>query len=327
MIDIDDAAGNNNGRLDPGEYARLTFKVTNVGHYIAESPHFSLSNDENHIRVITPETTLDDLEVNDMATVAFDVYVEYSAGEASYIQLLLHSAINGIRLEQDLTCAIGFVMESFENGVFEPDYWTVDPVHPWQIVSSDYAPDGSSCAKSGTIDHSQTSTMTLTFTSTEPGQIMFFRRVSSEANYDFLYFYIDGAETERWSGEQWWARHAYATTPGRHSYQWTYSKDHSVNSGSDCAWIDYITLPPYLDETEEQATMPLSLHPNPTTDLVAIDMEGEGDFNVKVYDANGRLVVARRNATIVSFKGLSAGLYHIVVEQGGSRWSGRIVKM
>ena len=107
----------------------------------------------------------------------------------------------------------------------------------------------------------------------------------------------------------------------------TYLKDYSVNSGSDCAWIDYIVVPPYLDGTDEHTGLPLNIHPNPTTDQVTLDLEQMDDFAVQVYDANGRLVFAKRNAAVVSFKDCPAGMYHIVVEQNGQRWSCKLIKM
>lgn len=326
LIDIDDAQGNHDGRLDPGEYARLTFRVSNNGHYIAESPRFSLTNNEGYIRVITPETTIDELEVNDIATVTFDIYVEYAAGEVSFIHLLLHSAINGLRIEQDITCSIGFVLENFESGTFDPDYWTNDPLHPWTFTNSGPY-DGLYCTRSGDIDHNESSRLTLNFRSSEPGSISFFRRVSSENNYDFLIFDIDNEEMGRWSGDYWWGEFTYPTTPGLHSYTWTYAKDYSVDSGSDCAWIDYITLPLNLDGTTEQPTLPLTLYPNPTTDQVVVELESNDDFSISIYDANGNLVIKEHNATVVSFKDRPAGMYQIVVEQNGQHWSRKIIKM
>jgi len=326
LIAIDDSQGNNNGRLDPGEYARLLFRVTNNGHHVAQSPRFTLGNDEGYVRVITPEVTLDSLEVNNVANITFDIYAEYSAGEVSYVHLLLNSAILGLNLTQDIPCPVGFVKEDFESGMFDPTFWTQDPLHPWTIYDAS-AYEGAYCAASGAIVHNESSQMTLTFTSTEPGTIMFYRRVSSEANYDFLIFSIDGEEADRWAGDYWWQQCTYETQPGQHTYTWTYAKDYSVDGGSDRAWIDYITLPPHLDGSDELSDAPLTVHPNPTTDQITVELEREGDFTVKVYDAKGQLVEQQRNAKVVELKGHSAGMYHIVVEQNGQRWSSRIIKM
>ena len=326
LINIDDNQGNHDGRLDPGEFARLTFRLTNNGHYIAENPRISLSNAEGYIRVITPETTIENIDVNQPSLVAFDVYVEYIAGEVPFVHLLVHSAINGLGIDNDILCPIGLILEDFESNAFDPNYWINDPQHPWSIVTNNPY-EGMYCAKSGNIDHSESSQLTLNFRSSESSYISFFRRISSEANYDFLTFYIDGEEMGKWSGDYWWSEFTYPTTAGLHNYIWIYSKDHSVNSGSDCAWIDYITLPSHLDETAEHADLPLTLHPNPTTDQVTIGFDQEGDFSVSVFDANGNLILTQRNNTVVSFKDRPAGLYHIVVEQNGQRWSGRIVKL
>ena len=326
LIEIDDAQGDNNGRLDPGEFARLTFRVTNNGHYWAESPRISLTNNEGYVRIITPETGIESLEVGDSYEVSFDIYVEFAAGEVPYIHFLLGSTINGISITQDISCSVGFVMESFENGTFDPNYWVNDPLHPWIIYSGE-AINGVLCANSGAIDHNETSVLTLNFKSTESGEINFFRKVSSEANYDFLVFSIDGEEMDRWSGEVWWAERGYPTSPGQHSYTWSYIKDYSVNGGSDCAWIDYITLPLSLDETVEQADLPLNIHPNPTTDQITIDLEQEGDFCISVFDAYGKALFTERSSVVLSFKDQPAGIYHIVVEQNGQRWSRKIIKM
>ena len=326
LININDSQGNNNGRLDPGEYASLTFRLTNTGHYPADSPRISLSNDEGHLRVISPETPINDLEIDESAEVTFDIYVEYAAGEVSFVHLMVHSTINNLKIHQDILCEMGFVTDSFEHGVFDPAYWTNDPQHPWTITTT-HPYHGTHCAMSGDIDHNESSQLILTFTSTEPEKIHFFRRVSSEANWDYLIFYIDDEEQERWSGDQWWTEHTYQITPGRHTYKWEYAKDNSVDGGADCASIDYITLPPCLDETNEQTELPLTLHPNPTTDQVMVELDQEGDFNILVFDTDGKLILSERNRQVVSFKGLPSGIYQIMVEQNGQRWSRKIIKI
>ena len=326
LTNINDSQGDNDQRLDPGEFASLTFRITNTGHYRADSPLISLDNNEGYIRVITPEMTINDLEVDESVEVTYDIYVEYIAGEVSIIHLIVHSAINNLEIEQDIQCEIGFVSDSFEHGVFEPEYWVNDPQHPWTIITS-YPYDGTYCAISGDIDHDESSQLILTFTSTESEEIRFFKRVSSEANYDFLIFYIDDEEQERWSGDLWWSEHSYPITPGQHTYKWEYAKDYSVDGGSDCACIDYITLPPYLNETVEQNVLPLTLHPNPTSDQIAVSLEQEGDFRILVFDIEGKLILSERNTQIISMKGQPAGIYQVIVEQNDLRWSRKIIKI
>ncbi|WP_243688351.1 hypothetical protein [Geotalea toluenoxydans] len=75
------------------------------------------------------------------------------------------------------------------------------------------------------------------------GNITFWYSVSSEANYDYLRFYIDGIEQSKWSGSIGWNQASFPVIAGSHTFKLTYSKDGSVSSGSDTAWIDDIVIP------------------------------------------------------------------------------------
>lgn len=326
LIRIDDTGGDQNGLLDPGEYVTLTFRLINNGHYLANHPHISLHNEDGYIRVVTPEQTLNDMEMGQSTEVSFEIYVEYIAGAVANVDFTLRSLVNGLCMEKDFGCPIGFVMESFEIGEFNPDYWTTSTEHPW-VITDTYVYDGNYCAKSGIITHDESSQLDLSHTSIDGGIFSFYAMVSSENGYDFLVFYIDDLEQDRWSGEQGWQEHSYEITPGYHTFTWLYTKDYSVDGGLDDARIDYIMLPPHLDKTDEQADLPLTLHPNPTSDQITIDMEREGDFEIQVFDANGKRVITERNAKVVSLKGRPSGMYHIVVEQNGQRWSQKIIKL
>lgn len=65
-------------------------------------------------------------------------------------------------------------------------------------------------------------------------------KVSSESNYDCLIFYVDGVEKARISGNTDWTAMSFTVDYGAR-VRWTYSKDGSVSSGSDCGWIDGVT--------------------------------------------------------------------------------------
>ena len=325
LTSIDDEDGD--GNIDPGEYATFNFHVSNIGHYEAVSPRVAMLENDGYVRVITPEIPLDDMPIGASADVSFQAYIEYAAGEVPAVEVILAGTVYNLVTENTFSCPIGFSTESFESGAFNPQYWSNDPEHPWTIEHAG-AYDGEYCAMSDTtITHNESSWITFTYTSSVLGTFSFLSKVSSEANYDFLIFYIDGVEKEKFSGAQTWFSHFYNVGPGRHEYKWSYSKDYSVDSGDDCAWIDYISLPPYLDETEEQGVLPLDLYPNPTTDEIRIGMEQEGHFTVQVFDENGRLILAKKDTHVISFKNKPAGMYHVVVTQNGQRWSRRIVKM
>jgi len=129
--------------------------------------------------------------------------------------------------------------DGFEDGSLSP--FTTGGTANWAIsTTSPYA--GSYCAESGTIAASQSTYMELTQSITFPGQISFAIKISSESNYDKLSFYIDGTLMSSWSGEVAWTTVSYAVSSGSHTFKWEYSKDGSVNSGSDKVWIDEIKI-------------------------------------------------------------------------------------
>jgi hypothetical protein len=130
--------------------------------------------------------------------------------------------------------------ENFETGDFSLYEWQHSGNAYWQVVS-DMVYEGSYAAKSGVISHNEQSTLQVEV-SADGEQISFFRKVSSESSYDYLRFYIDDVEENKWSGEVSWSKVSFPVTPGTHIFKWSYTKDGSVSSGSDCAWIDLIKI-------------------------------------------------------------------------------------
>jgi serine protease AprX len=130
---------------------------------------------------------------------------------------------------------------SFEQNTFSEN-WIFSGDQNW-FVSTDQHQHGSYSAKSGDIDDSQISSIEITFSCDVNGNIVFYKRVSSEEGWDYLNFYINDGLQDQWSGELSWSEESYAVTPGTYTIKWEYSKDISVSEGSDCGWIDNITFP------------------------------------------------------------------------------------
>ena len=100
---------------------------------------------------------------------------------------------------------------------------------------------GASAAQSGGITHSQVSWLQTSVTG--PNSVSFWWKVSSESGYDYLRFYIDSVEQAgKISGNVDWQQKTFPIPAGSHTLKWQYSKDGSVNTGSDCGWVDQVTL-------------------------------------------------------------------------------------
>ncbi len=111
----------------------------------------------------------------------------------------------------------------------------------WYRVTDVYYNLGDS-ARSGAIGNSQSCSIETSVTVTETKNVKFWWQVSSEANYDYLRFFIDGVQKNQISGSTTWAQVSNSMAAGTHILKWTYIKDASVVSGSDCGWVDKLEI-------------------------------------------------------------------------------------
>ncbi|MDD3089816.1 MAG: hypothetical protein PHT95_07715, partial [Candidatus Omnitrophica bacterium] len=133
---------------------------------------------------------------------------------------------------------------------------------------SAYWSNDSGAARSGDIGDGQMTYMERTVETLAAGNIEFDWRVSSEGNYDYLRFFIDGVEKAAISGETGWTRGSFELSAGQHTIRWEYSKDGSVSSGSDSGWIDNLVIPGMpLVGLQSGAEGSLALKPAPAYSL------------------------------------------------------------
>ena len=173
--------------------------------------------------------------------------------------------------------------DDFEGGNFNPNLpWVFDPLmsdQPWTVVvkseDEEVADDpckggavefGRGAARSGVIGHSQKSGLVLRNMEVADGTGTFKYKVSSEENWDFFEFKIDGELVNRWSGELGWTAIEFPLSAGLHTLEWWYVKDSSGSAGCDAAFIDEINLP--------------TIEPVPA--VLEVDSFTEAGFRIKV---------------------------------------------
>ena len=141
---------------------------------------------------------------------------------------------------------IDFGLYQLDDGTFETgqfaNYWQSGGNSAWFIDNSTAA-SGTYSARSGLIGHNESSELKVTIFVSGEDEISFYRHVSSEANYDYLRFYIDDILQDEWSGNVSWGMESFPVPTGQHEFKWAYTKDGGVIGGSDCGWIDDITFP------------------------------------------------------------------------------------
>lgn len=246
-----DPLGNNNGRLDPGETADLVVVTSNPGDYTANNATATLSSSSSEITLNTTTADLGDLGAGENTSAAFNITVSENAvtGSAALFDYQIVTEFHAA--QQDFVQKIGLIVDDFESGDFSAFNWKFGGNSPWTMTGSG-AFEGSYCPVSGLIGNNSFSELRIEYDVMFNDSISFYKQVSSEQDYDYLSFYIDGVLQDQWSGEDGWTRVAFAVTAGEHSFKWVYSKDTYVTSGQDKAWIDYVVFPAEL-RTSAQA--------------------------------------------------------------------------
>ena len=138
------------------------------------------------------------------------------------------------------TCEGEFWEEDFEGGmVLGPEWIKTGNVNWFGSMTMPHG--GQWTGESGNINDSQTSTIEVKLNYTGPGNVKFWRRISTESSFDFLRFYVDNVQQGSWSGNIGWTEQTYNIAAGLHTLKWSYTKDSSVSSGADTVWVDDIT--------------------------------------------------------------------------------------
>ena len=252
----DNTGGNGNGRLDPGETADVIVAVANNGHSLSPVSNAILTSVSPYITIGSGSIDLGQINSGTTANAIFTLTCSPSAPIGTTVDLAINVVSGSYGISNTFYQTIGLILEDWETGDFSRFPWTFSGNANW-IVTETGQYEGQYAAKSGTITDSQTSEMSLLLLVNTAGDLSFYRKTSSESGYDYLKFYIDDVEMDSWSGEQDWSQVNYATTTGIHTFKWSYSKDGSVSSGSDCAWVDYIVFPPSTILAPEISVDPL----------------------------------------------------------------------
>ncbi|MCF8367390.1 MAG: T9SS type A sorting domain-containing protein [Bacteroidales bacterium] len=155
----------------------------------------------------------------------------------------LSGVINPANAQLNILDSKAVSIEDFETGNFSQYNWQQGGVAEWSVTdASPY--EGTYSAKSGLITHNQTTSISLDWEVYAQDTLSFWYKVSSENNYDYLSFYIDGSLQDEWSGIVPWTEYITVVGVGSHTFTWEYNKDISVSSNEDACWVDYITFPP-----------------------------------------------------------------------------------
>ena len=183
----------------------------------------------------------------------------------------------------------------FEDNAIPADF-TNDATHPWVVTSSSQGSghSGTYCIMSGNAGvSSSTSTISATFTFVGDGTISFLAGIYGEGTssvWDKCIFTIDGVQQFSYGALATWATYIFDVEPGTHTFEWTYSKDSSVNPTGDAFYLDDIVVDLGVVTS---CAKPLAITPGTITgssiDITWTPGGSETAWNVYIYE-NGNLL-------------------------------------
>lgn len=248
MVIDDSESGNDNGKLDAGETAILKLKTANKGSCVITDVECSLIAYNQFITIEEETVIIPQIGLLWPAYPAYNITVADDAPEAVIAQLNYYVEAAGYSEIEIFYPKIGMFLEDFETGDFEKYDWSVDGDEDWTI-DWEGAYQGFFHAKSGDIGDNESCEFSINYNTMKDDEIKFYRKVSSEQNFDNLEFYIDNQLRGKWSGSRSWGQESYFVPEGNHTFKWVYEKDNDGIAGQDAAWVDYIELPTKLVTT------------------------------------------------------------------------------
>lgn len=284
------------GVINPGESGTLTFYVKNNGQKGISNLISTLVSHHDDVTVNNGSVTVDSINAGNTAAVTFNINIAANATVGNSYPLTFSINNTEYNLNVAYRIAVGKFMETFESNSFTYFAWSNNN-NPWEITTSEVYAGNYSARSKNNLGNSQSSELSITMNVAQTGTISYFRKVSSENNYDKFSFYIDGSQKEELSGEVEWSQASFNVSAGNHTFKFKYTKDYSATEGSDCAWIDNIIFP---NEGQEMA---------PTSPLLVIDhydIEGSSAGDIVMNDDQPVIKVVFKNEGNTVASGIQA---------------------
>ncbi|QKX05805.1 T9SS type A sorting domain-containing protein [Aquimarina sp. TRL1] len=214
------------------------------------------------------------------------------------------------------TSVIDFETKDYSQAAFSFKHGT------WELVDT-HSPFGYS-SKSNTITDNQETSISISKDFATNTDMHFDIKISSEKDYDYLIFMVDGKEEKKWSGIFDWQRISFSIPKGTHTISWVYKKDYSVSSGEDAAWIDNIEFTSHASKnaittefnqektnvSAKQHTKLYQNYPNPVSTYTDIQfsLAKQEMVTLEIVDFSGTKI-----ATVLH-KNLAEGTYRIAYD-------------
>ena len=293
------AGGNNNGILEPGETADLTITSKNIGHANSLTATDVISTLSSYVTFNgTTFSTPGIVNSNSTVNSTFNVTLASNVTLGTVIDFNYTISTYTYLNSKIFYLSAGEQLEDFETNNFSQYPWTSGGNANWFTTAANPF-QGNYCAQSGAVTDNQKTDLMVTIDVLTDDSISFYAKVSSEANYDFLKFYVDADKLAEWSGSSNWQYNSYAIGTGLHTLKWSYVKDNIVAAGNDAAWVDNISFPPFVNvisavsiTSGNEAGFYVSPNPAKNNATVNFTLAYPELVSIKLFDVKGKSVVS-----------------------------------
>jgi len=329
-LEMTEVAGNNNGILDANETMEFDFEILNSGQAISPNTTVTLSCDNNNISFEQASLNLEELNISEIKQAVFSISSNSEILEGDQIVFTCDIISGEYSAQKNFTITVGQRKEDFESSDFSQYNWLFDGQADWLISNTVYN-SGLYAAESGNITDDETSILKIFVNIGIEGELSFYKKVSSEEDYDFLTFKIDGLEQENWSGEIDWTQNTYNLATGSHTLEWIYSKDFSVSTGQDKAWVDDIIFPPFASDAtviQTNITNDIVAYPNPFTNEVNF-ANNEEFIKIEIFNNKGQLIEIIENSEKPTWNSskIQKGVYFYKIIKNTGNITGKLIKI
>ncbi len=340
-VNITEESGNNDGYIEAGETATLSITYENTGHATTKSGSIEFLPDNNST-ITNNSTSFSALNAGDTLNFTTTIAINSNVQDFTQVDIQAFFRTTFYGIENTISFLTGKPVEDFETGDLSLFEWQTNGDANWYVEDS-IVYQGTYSAHSGNITNNQESTLSLSVNILNDGVISFYKKVSSETDYDYLKFYIDGQLQDKWSGEVDWSLSQFNVTAGKHTFTWTYSKDISVSNGSDAAYLDNISFPPLgsitgdssLTEIKQQniSQKILIVYPQPFENFVSFkpEISGTQNYFLEIYNLNGAIIYKKfgtisNGEEIYWNANVNQGLYFYQLKIGSDLYQGKLLK-
>lgn len=323
LLSFEEIDGNGNDYLDPGETVVASFSSVNNGHRNFPSGESVLYENSEFISIDNTNHIFNDIEPDSSITTSFEITALESTPYASLASVFYQINAAPFEIEKEFVFSIGLIVEDWESETTNDFPWEFSGNQNW-FITDDYTAEGDYSLKSGNIEDSESSTLSINYNVLSDHQISFFMQISSEKDHDFLNFYIDDDLIQSWSGLVLYDEFGFPVSGGNHTFSWEYIKDEEESTGLDAAWIDYIIFPPGntitgLDNLTDVSEKWISIYPNPAINNLYIKTTVDNLY-IEIYNLMGEIYESNQIENKLDLKQLSRGVYFIkAIDQSNNK--------